>query len=55
MDIYGHSVCDRYFEIGIIADNKEDAIFAECKWTNEAVLETLVERSGLFRYGRKYI
>jgi AAA+ ATPase superfamily predicted ATPase len=45
-------------EIDIIADNKDDAIFAECKWTNEAVgsdvLETLAERSELFRYKRKY-
>jgi AAA+ ATPase superfamily predicted ATPase len=45
-------------EIDIMADNKEDAIFAECKWTNEdvglSVLDTLVERSELFSYGRKY-
>ena len=45
-------------EIDIIADNKEDAIFAECKWTNETVgldvLETLVERSELFKYAQKY-
>jgi AAA+ ATPase superfamily predicted ATPase len=45
-------------EIDIIADNKEDAIFAECKWTNEPVkidvLETLVERSELFQYNRKH-
>ena len=45
-------------EIDIVADNKEEAIFAECKWTNETVgldvLNTLIERSGLFRYVRKY-
>jgi AAA+ ATPase superfamily predicted ATPase len=45
-------------EIDIIAANKEDAIFAECKWTNERVgrdvLATLAERSELFRYERKY-
>ena len=45
-------------EIDIIAGNEEDAIFAECKWTNEPVgldvLETLVEKSELFHYGNKY-
>jgi AAA+ ATPase superfamily predicted ATPase len=45
-------------EIDVIAANKEDAIFAECKWTNEMVgrdvLETLTQRSELFRYERKY-
>jgi len=44
-------------EIDIIADNKEDMIFAECKWTNEAagpdVLDILVERSDIFKCGRK--
>jgi AAA+ ATPase superfamily predicted ATPase len=45
-------------EIDIIADNKKDAIFAECKWTHEPVgldvLETLMERSELFHYEKKY-
>jgi AAA+ ATPase superfamily predicted ATPase len=45
-------------EIDIIADNQEDAIFAECKWTNEPVgqdvLKTLIERSELFHYRRIY-
>lgn len=46
-------------EIDIIASkNKESAIFAECKWTNEKVgvpvLETLVERSHLFKYKNKH-
>ncbi|MCL2602993.1 MAG: ATP-binding protein [Defluviitaleaceae bacterium] len=45
-------------EIDIIADNKDDAIFAKCKWTNQHVnvnvIETLVERSGLFHYGNKH-
>ena len=44
-------------EIDIVADNKEDAIFAECKWSNlpvkTDVLENLIERSGLFRYRNK--
>ncbi|MBP5202894.1 hypothetical protein J6Z39_01115 [bacterium] len=34
--------------------DKETALFAECKWRNEkvdtAVLDTLIERSKLFRY-----
>ena len=45
-------------EIYIVADNKEAAIFAECKWTNDfvkaEVLETLVRRSELFRHKHKY-
>jgi hypothetical protein len=45
-------------EIDIIADNGEDAIFAECKWTNKSVearvLKTLIERSEMFRYRRVY-
>jgi len=45
-------------EIDIIAANKDDAIFAECKWTNEHVgtdiMDTLIERSGLFGYSNKY-
>lgn len=43
-------------EIDIIAEqDKNTALFGECKWTNEkadrAVLETLVKRSRLFSYG----
>jgi AAA+ ATPase superfamily predicted ATPase len=45
-------------EIDIIADDRKNAIFCECKWTNEAVglgvLETLMERSALFRHEAKY-
>jgi len=45
-------------EIDIIAANKEDAIFAECKWTNEYVgtkiVDTLIERSELFNYTTKH-
>ena len=45
-------------KIDLIADNKEDAIFVECKWTNELVkvdvLERLAERSELFKYRYKY-
>lgn len=42
-------------EIDIIGEqDKETALFAECKWRNEkadiGVLETLIERSKLFRY-----
>jgi AAA+ ATPase superfamily predicted ATPase len=46
-------------EIDILAyDDIENAIFGECKWTNEPVkqnvLETLVERSKPFSYKNKY-
>jgi len=45
-------------EIDIIAANKEDAIFAECKWTNEHVgakiIDTLIKRSELFNYTTKH-
>jgi len=45
-------------EIDIIAANKDDAIFAECKWTNERVgadiVAALLERSGLFNYSKNY-
>ena len=38
--------------------DKNTALFAECKWTNEkvdlGVLETLVKRSNLFSYKTKY-
>lgn len=45
-------------EIDIMGTDKDSALFAECKWTNErvdlSVLETLVERSKLFPYQKKY-
>jgi AAA+ ATPase superfamily predicted ATPase len=46
-------------EIDILAlSGKDSAIFCECKWTNEpvdlSVLETLIKRSNLFSYSRKY-
>jgi len=46
-------------EIDILAiDNKDSAVFCECKWTNEdfdvAALDKLVRRSGSFRFGKKY-
>jgi len=45
-------------EIDIIADNNKDAIFAECKWTSDhvgtKVIDTLIERSGLFNYDKKH-
>ena len=38
--------------------DKNTALFAECKWTNEkvdlGVLETLVKRSNLFSYKTKH-
>ena len=46
-------------EIDIMGEQDRDtALFAECKWTNEkvdlAVLETLIERSKLFSYKKMY-
>ncbi len=45
-------------EIDIMGTDKDSALFAECKWTNEKVnlgiLETLLERSKLFPYKNKY-
>lgn len=46
-------------EIDIVAvENKDKAIFCECKWRNEktdvGVIETLVERSKLLPYQEKY-
>lgn len=43
-------------EIDITGEqDKDTALFGECKWTNEkvdvGVLETLAERSQMFRYG----
>lgn len=39
--------------------DKDTALFGECKWTNEKVdlpvLETLIERSRLFYYSRVYL
>ena len=49
----------RQAEIDIMGEqNKNTALFAECKWTNEkvdlGVLETLIERSNLFAYQKKH-
>lgn len=45
-------------EIDIMGADKDTALFAECKWTNEkvdlGVLETLVERSTLFNYKKTH-
>lgn len=45
-------------EIDIMGTDKDAALFAECKWTNEkvdlSVLETLTERSDLFHYKQRY-
>ena len=45
-------------EIDIMGADKESALFAECKWTNEkvdlGVLETLINRSNMFNYADKY-
>lgn len=40
------------------AEDKDTALFAECKWKNEkvdtSVLETLIEHSNLFHYQNKH-
>lgn len=46
-------------EIDIMGEqDKENAVFGECKWTNEkvnlGVLEKLIERSEMFNYKNKY-
>ncbi|MDD6728711.1 MAG: ATP-binding protein [Eubacteriales bacterium] len=45
-------------EIDIMGADKDSALFAECKWTNEkidlGVLEKLIERSTLFNYKNKH-
>lgn len=45
-------------EIDIMGTDKDTALFAECKWTNEkvdlGVLETLAERSNLFQYKQRH-
>ena len=46
-------------EIDIMGEeDKNTALFAECKWTNEkvdvGVLETLIQRSELFSYSKKH-
>ena len=45
-------------EIDIMGADKDSALFAECKWTNEkvalSVLETLVERGSLFSYKKTH-
>ena len=50
--------CETEIDILAYADN-EHALFAECKWTNEkvdaGVLETLKQRSELFRYREKIL
>lgn len=46
-------------EIDILAVNKNQAIFGECKWKNKSVdlqtLDKVIERSELFSYSDKYI
>lgn len=47
-------------EIGIMGEqDKNTALFGECKWTNEkvdlGVLETLIQRSKLFPYQRVHL
>ena len=48
----------RQEEIDIMGADKNTALFAECKWTNEkvdlGVLETLIERSEMFNYKQKH-
>ena len=49
----------RQAEIDIMGEqDKDTALFGECKWTNEkvdlGVLETLLERSNLFAYQKKH-
>ena len=49
----------RQAEIDIMGEqDKNTALFAECKWTNEkvdlGVLETLIERSNIFAYQKKH-
>lgn len=45
-------------EIDIMGTDKDSALFGECKWTNDkvdlGVLETLVERSNLFHFGKTH-
>lgn len=45
-------------EIDIMGTDKDSALFGECKWTNDkvdlGVLETLVERSSLFHFGKTH-
>lgn len=45
-------------EIDIMGTDKESALFAECKWTNEkvdtGVLDTLIKRSELFNFKEKH-
>ena len=46
-------------EIDIMGTDKDSALFGECKWTNDkvdlGVLETLVERSSLFHFGKTHV
>ena len=53
------SIHKRQAEIDIMGEqDKNTALFGECKWTNEkvdlGVLETLIERSSLFAYQKKH-
>ena len=45
-------------EIDIMGTDKDSALFGECKWINDkvdlGVLETLVERSSLFHFGKTH-
>ena len=45
-------------EIDIMGTDKDSALFGECKWTNDkvdlGVLETLIERSSLFHFGKTH-
>lgn len=45
-------------EIDIMGTDKDAALFAECKWTNErvdlGVLETLIKRSEMFKHKKKH-
>ncbi|MBQ9008541.1 MAG: ATP-binding protein [Clostridia bacterium] len=56
---WGNDPIKRQAEIDIMGEqDKNTALFGECKWTNEkvdlGVLETLTERSNLFTYPNKH-
>ena len=46
-------------EIDIVATRRDDALFAECKWTNAevdtVVYDELKRRSGIFHYGNRHL
>jgi AAA+ ATPase superfamily predicted ATPase len=55
----GSPITKSEVEIDILAVSaKDEAIFCECKWTNDdislSVLETLLERGKLFSFNKKY-